>query len=222
MTHRYHNIAIITDQQAEGSPESEEEREPLNPTQTMTVPALRSPAQRTAPVAETGMVAAVVLAGEGADDSDTQDASRSTAETQTVPKPQPEMQPDMQISALIIEDTVELAEILQVTLQRMHLVTFHESHGNRAFDRFNEMNPDLVLLDIGLPDIPGWKVLENIKEHQREIGGRMPIVIVITAYGDPANRLVGKLHDVYSYLIKPFTPHEVERIVRSALSSVGG
>ena len=38
----------------------------------------------------------------------------------------------------------------------------------------------------------------------------MPAVIVITAYGDPANRLVGKLHGVYSYLIKPFTPHEVE------------
>jgi CheY-like chemotaxis protein len=186
------------------------------------IPALRSQSLRNAPVAETGMVAAIVLAGEGADDSDTQDASRTTAETQTAPRPQPEIQSTTQISALIVEDTPELAEILQVTLQRMHLLTVHESNGTRAFARYNEMNPDLVLLDIGLPDASGWKVLESIKESQREVGGRMPIVIVITAYGDPANRLVGKLHDVYSYLIKPFTPHEVEQIVRNALSSAAG
>ncbi|MBN8639299.1 MAG: hypothetical protein J0M07_28530 [Anaerolineae bacterium] len=71
---------------------------------------------------------------------------------------------------------------------------------------------------MSLPDIPGWKVLESIKERQKETGGAMPIVIVITAYGDPANRLVGKLHGVYSYLIKPFTPGDVEQIVRKALS----
>jgi len=42
---------------------------------------------------------------------------------------------------------------------------------------------------------------------------------VITAYGDPANRLVGKLQGVYDYLIKPFTSDEVERVVIGAINS---
>lgn len=220
MSQRY--SAIITDQQAEGSPESHEQREPLSSRQTMTIPALHTNSLRAAPVAETGVIAAVVLPGEGSDNSETQDAIRTSSEIQTAPASMPEVMTMSQVSALIIEDTYELAEILQVTLQRMHIATAHESHGGRAFDRYNEMHPDVLLLDIGLPDGPGWSVLERIKEQQHKSGGKMPAVIVITAYGDPANRLVGKLHGVDSYLIKPFTPHEVERTVQMALSSAAG
>ncbi len=220
MMRRYN--AIITDQQAEGSPESHEDREPASPKQSVFVPAARPTSLRSSPVAETGLIAAVVLPGEGADNSDTQDATRTTAETQTAPAPQPDMNATTQLSALIVEDTFELAEILQITLQRMHILTAHESRASRAATRFGEMNPDVVLLDIGLPDGPGWKLIETIKEHQRGTGARMPAIIVITAYGDPANRLVGKLHGVFSYLIKPFTPHEVEDAVRSAVSMIAG
>jgi CheY-like chemotaxis protein len=220
MSQRY--TAIITDQQAEGAPESHEAREPVSPKQTMVMPVLQTPAPRTAPVAETGVVRAVVLSGEGVDNNDIQDASRTSAETQTAPAPLPELTTTAQLTALIVEDTHELAEILQVTLQRMHIVAAHESNGSRAFARFNEMKPDVVLLDIGLPDGPGWNVLESIKDQQQKSGGKMPAVIVITAYGDPANRLVGKLHGVQSYLIKPFTPHEVERTIQTALTSAAG
>jgi CheY-like chemotaxis protein len=122
-------------------------------------------------------------------------------------------------AVLIVEDAFELAEILQLTLRRLKLRTAHESFGVRAAERFRELNPDVVLLDISLPDIPGWQVLESIKESTKEMGTRMPIVIVITAFGDPANRLIGKLQGVYRYLIKPFTPREVEQIVREALST---
>lgn len=222
MTKRFTYTAIITDQQAEGSPQSREEREPASPSQTTrTTPAVRPVSPRSNPAAETGVISAVVLPGEGADDSDTQDASRTTAETQTAPV-MPPVEQRTQLSALIVEDTQEIAEILQITLRRMGMITAHESHVSRAFARFYESKPDIVLLDIGLPDGTGWKVLDSIKEHQQQIGETMPIVIVITGYGDAANRLVGKLHGVYSYLVKPFTTHEVERLVRRALSGVVG
>jgi CheY-like chemotaxis protein len=222
MTKRFTYTAIITDQQAEGAPESREEREPTSPAQTtLTTPAVRPSPTRFNPTAETGVIAAVVLSGEGADSSDTQDASRTTAETQTSPV-MPLVEQRAPLSALIVEDTQEIAEILQITLRRMDMITAHESHVSRAFARFYDMKPDIVLLDIGLPDGTGWKVLDSIKEHQQQLGEPMPIVIVITGYGDAANRLVGKLHGVYSYLVKPFTTHEVERIVRRALSGVVG
>jgi CheY-like chemotaxis protein len=219
---RLAHSAIINDELAEGASNPQEVRESADLRQTLTVPRVREGAISRAPLAETGLIAAVVVPAEGADSSDVQDASRTTAERQMTPQPAHENGARSVPSALIIEDTVELAEVLAATLQRMDITTAHESHGNRAFARYGEMNPDLVLLDISLPDVTGWKVLESIKERQRETGGRMPIVIVITAYGDPANRLVGKLHGVHSYLVKPFTAEEVEQVVRSALSGSPG
>lgn len=137
----------------------------------------------------------------------------NTAET----TPAPEKADNVSLKGkkvLIVEDTVELAEVIQATLERMGVTALHETHGTKALDLFRDNKPDLVLLDIGLPDMIGWKLLDSIKELSKE---ERPRIVVITAYGDPANRLMGKLQDVESYLIKPFSPDEVERVVKKAL-----
>lgn len=119
---------------------------------------------------------------------------------------------------LIIEDAVELAEVIQATLEAMDIEAFHETHGERGVELFKKVQPDLLLLDIALPDTKGWKVLEKIKAFiQENTETNMPKVVIISAYGDPANRLMGKLQDVTRYLIKPFTPDEVENVVSGAL-----
>jgi two-component system alkaline phosphatase synthesis response regulator PhoP len=122
--------------------------------------------------------------------------------------------PEPTHTVLIVEDTVELAEIIQVTLESLHLKVFHETHGNKAIEIYKTEQPDLVLLDIALPDTTGWKVLDTIREAP---GDRRPLIIVITAYGDPANRLMGKLQGIHSYLTKPLMPDEIEKAVVKAL-----
>ena len=127
---------------------------------------------------------------------------------------------DMPVShtVLIIEDAVELAEVIEATLESMGIQSHHETHGERGFEQFKKIKPKLVLLDIALPDTKGWKILERIKTYTQETPeADMPKVVIISAYGDPANRLMGKLQDINRYLIKPFTPDEVERVVSSAL-----
>jgi CheY-like chemotaxis protein len=119
-------------------------------------------------------------------------------------------------SVLILEDTTELAEVIQATLERLDMKVAIETHGGKALSHYESVKPDVVLLDLGLPDMNGWKFLETIKEKYKS---DLPVIIVITAYGDPANRLVGKLQGVYDYLIKPFTSDEVERVVTGALKS---
>ncbi|MBN1202609.1 MAG: response regulator [Anaerolineae bacterium] len=116
---------------------------------------------------------------------------------------------------LIVEDTTELAEVLRVTLEQMNLQVWCETHGSRALEVYHNEHPDLVLLDIALPDTTGWKVLDTIKKQRR--GEKKPLIVVITAYGDPANRLMGKLQGVHSYLIKPLNPQEVRKTVAEAL-----
>jgi two-component system alkaline phosphatase synthesis response regulator PhoP len=124
--------------------------------------------------------------------------------------------PDPTHKVLIVEDTVELAEVIQVTLERLNLQVFHETHGNRALEVYDAEHPDLVLLDIALPDVTGWQVLQTIQAKPYE--GKSPVIVVITAYGDPANRLMGKLQDIHGYLIKPLQPDEIENVVVEVLN----
>jgi CheY-like chemotaxis protein len=200
---------------AEGSPGQQSLPSLKSSLRTGIMPALPVTNERAAPAAETGTVEAV--AAEGRENIDSQDAMRTTAEQQVSPARQEESTRTMTPSILIIEDSAELAEIIAATLQRLNMTTSHETHGMKAFDRFHELRPDVLLLDIGLPDMTGWKLLESIKEEQGD--RKMPKVIVITAYGDPANRLIGKLQNVHDYLIKPFTADEVEKVVLGALNS---
>lgn len=117
--------------------------------------------------------------------------------------------------ALIIEDTEDIAVILQITLGTIGFETRHAPNGAQALKIFGERRPDLVLLDIGMPDMNGWQVLESIKKQFPD--ANMP-VIVLTAFDDPANKLIGKLQNlVFRYLTKPFDPDALRRTAREAV-----
>ena len=126
-----------------------------------------------------------------------------------------EGRPYLNYTVLVIEDSVELGDLIRLTLERMNLKVFHETHGTQALDVYHAIHPDLVLLDIALPDMTGWNILEAIREQQR--GDRSPVILVVTAYGDPANRLMGKLQGVQDYLVKPLTPDKIEQAIARAL-----
>ena len=209
---------------AEGSPKANEALEPASRLHTATFKAVIDESEKAKSAAETGLVSAVNLNAEGKDNDDIQDSALSSGETEPEMAKEKKMLPksDKPTTVLIVEDTLELAEIISATLERMDMKTVHETHGNRALTKFNELNPEVVLLDIGLPDMTGWKIMDAIKQRLEETNGRMPIVIVITAYDDPANRLVGKLQGIHSYLIKPFTSDEIEKAVTQALSGAAG
>lgn len=200
--------------EAEGSPG--DMQEPSNPLRTSTLPAINDTPEPAR--GETGLSRIVRLGVEGEDDNEAQDASLTKDET-ALPKSarEPATRDITGSPVLIVEDTVELAEVIQATLEGIGLEAQYATHGKTGLEKLKTFNPQLILLDIGLPDITGWKMLDHIKAHYENDAASMPTVIIITAYGDPANRLIGKLQNIHSYLIKPFTPDQVERIVSMAL-----
>lgn len=202
----------------EGASASQEPAEKHSRFDAVTVPAVRLPS-RGGPAGETGMIPAVRFVAESDDHAEGQDASRTTAENHAVPVSNPDLNTNGHIDplVLIIEDSLELAQLIQITLKRNHIRSIIETSGSRALERYREMKPDIVLLDLGLPDMTGWKVLDEIRETS-QADGSMPIVIVVSAYGDAANRLVGKLQNVHGYLVKPFTSEDIIRAVRQALN----
>jgi len=117
--------------------------------------------------------------------------------------------------ALIVEDTDEIADIMRMTLDSIGIQSHHVNNGITAVEYLAEHVPDILLLDIGLPGMSGWEVLETIKTRYPE--ARFP-VIVLTAFGDPANRLIGRFQKhVVRYFVKPFEVRELADAVREAL-----
>lgn len=206
----------VIDALAEGDPHDHDLLEPFHPLKTSIMPVIvaQQPSN-----AETGVLPSLEISQESRESTEGQDASRTADEPapSTAAYPVIASAPDKVPTILIVEDATELAEVIQATLERINMVTFHETHGERALTLLHDKNPDVVLLDINLPDMTGWKILDSIKEKHDQTQTQMPIVIVISAYGDPANRLIGKLMGIHSYLIKPFTADEVERSVTEAL-----
>lgn len=220
MSQKTSQSPIEISSKAEGDPDERERLEPPTHLRTSTVPAIRG--SDLVSVSDTGVNFTVEFGTESHDTDETQDASLTTDE-KTLPKhtatdtSKQTMPLEITKPVLIVEDTVELAEVIQATLEGMDIQSVHETHGKSGIERLQDVNPDIIIMDIGLPDITGWKMLDHIKDHYADSESAIPAIIVITAYGDPANRLIGKLQNIHSYLIKPFTPDQVENVVGMAI-----
>ena len=107
----------------------------------------------------------------------------------------------MQPNILIVDDTIEFGELVQASLKRSGIDADYVCNGYDALDYLNQRMPDAMLLDIGMPGMSGWAVLDEIKIRYPQ--ANFP-VIVLTAFNDPANKLVGKFQQqVYRYFTKP-------------------
>lgn len=115
---------------------------------------------------------------------------------------------------LVVEDTYEMAQLMLLSLERGGFMAVHVEDGESALEYLNSRTPDLVLLDLNLPGVSGWDVMKYLVENHGT--GTIP-VIVTTAYGDSANKVIGKLQNVYKYMVKPFKPHELISTVEEAL-----
>lgn len=104
---------------------------------------------------------------------------------------------------LIAEDEPEIAEVLAAYLKREGFRTVHAPDGRRALDMHLALKPDLVLLDIQMPLVDGWKVLSEIR-----VRGNTP-VIMLTAMDQDIDKLMGLRIGADDYIVKPFNPAEV-------------
>lgn len=115
---------------------------------------------------------------------------------------------------LLVEDNDDIAGYVKLFLEALELDTHHAGDADAALAYLESNRPDLILLDIGLPGKSGWQLLEMIKEH---VTRDKIHVIVVTAFTDPANRLVGKLQHVDAYLNKPYEFAQLKKVVGEVL-----
>jgi DNA-binding response OmpR family regulator len=119
---------------------------------------------------------------------------------------------------LIVEDDKPLRELLKVRLEKQHYEVSSAANGQTALDLCKELHPDVMLLDVNLPDILGVDVLEAIKSSPKEYGSPKVIVLTGIAYSidDPKERWARE-YDVADFLAKPFDYEELLKKIELAL-----
>ena len=114
-----------------------------------------------------------------------------------------------------IEDEPEMIDLVRLILSRKGYEVHGANGGREGLELVSREQPDLVLLDLMMPDIDGWDVYQQLKAE--EITRDIP-VIIITAKAQSIDRVLG-LHiaKVDDYISKPFSPQElldrVERVM---------
>ncbi len=115
------------------------------------------------------------------------------------------------VLVLIAEDAPEIADILAAYLARSGMRSVHAADGARALELHLALKPDLVLLDIQMPQVNGWQVLSQIRQR-----GNTP-VILLTALDQDVDKLTGLRIGADDYVVKPFNPAEVVARVQAVL-----
>lgn len=117
-----------------------------------------------------------------------------------------------------IEDEPDMIDLIQVILESKGYQVIGAHGGKRGLEAVRTHKPDLVLLDLMMPDIDGWEVYQQLKADKET----QPIpVIVVTAKAQSIDKVLG-LHiaKVDDYITKPFSPQELLESIDRVLQSL--
>ena len=118
---------------------------------------------------------------------------------------------------LMIEDDNRLATMVGDYLRQSGYGFTHAPDGNSGLEALDNSEPDLVILDLMLPDIDGLEVCRRIKSRSVNSNKSNVAVLMLTAKGDPMDRIIGLEIGADDYLPKPFEPRELLARIRAVL-----
>ncbi|MBK5204987.1 MAG: response regulator transcription factor [Polaromonas sp.] len=120
---------------------------------------------------------------------------------------------------LMIEDDARLAAMVGEYLRQSGYGFSHAADGASGLAALQASPPDLVILDLMLPDMDGLEICRRIKGQASDAAP--PAVLMLTAKGDPMDRIVGLEIGADDYLPKPFEPRELLARIRAVLRRGG-
>ena len=117
----------------------------------------------------------------------------------------------MAISILVVEDDRNIAELLQMYLEKEGYAVTVAADGGQGLSKFRAIKPDLVLLDVMMPVMDGWAVCKAIRAE-----GKTP-VIMLTAKSETDDKVTGLKTGADDYITKPFEMKEVLARIEAVL-----
>lgn len=125
------------------------------------------------------------------------------------------MVPAEMYQVIYIEDNPDMVQLVELVLDDQRYEIHSALDGETGLQMIHQEPPDLILLDLMLPDLSGWAIYRAVKEDRflREIP-----IIVITAKNAPIDRVLGEhIAKVQVYITKPFSPNDLRDAVKRTL-----
>ena len=119
------------------------------------------------------------------------------------------------IKILVVDDDSNICELLRLYLEKEKFTVVTAADGQQALDTFDSEQPDLILLDVMMPQLDGWQVCREIRKKSQ-----CPIIMV-TAKGELFDRVLGLELGADDYIVKPFEAKEVIARIRAVLRRSG-
>ncbi|WP_300727541.1 response regulator transcription factor [uncultured Bacteroides sp.] len=120
------------------------------------------------------------------------------------------------LKILFADDDLKYVMILKRFLEAEGYEVFYAGNGRIALEQYPEVNPDLVLLDINMPEMNGYEVARQIREHDRHV-----LIFFLTDRSDKTDRLEGFKVRANDYLAKPFYPEELIARIKERFDMIG-
>lgn len=117
---------------------------------------------------------------------------------------------------LVVDDELTLLNTVQAYLEQEGYTVQTAVNGRDALHIFHTFQPDLIVLDIMLPEIDGLEVLRQLRQESDVY------VIMLTARADEMDKVVGLTVGADDYVTKPFSPRELVARIKAALRRMGG
>ena len=121
----------------------------------------------------------------------------------------------MAVSVLIVEDDRNIAELLQMYLEKEGYAATVAFDGGKGLEKFRAIKPDLVLMDVMMPVMDGWTLCRAIRAESQ-----VP-VIMLTAKGETDDKVTGLKTGADDYITKPFEMKEVLARIEAVLRRTG-
>ena len=115
---------------------------------------------------------------------------------------------------LVVDDEASIRRILETRLSIIGYKVITASDGEEALLLTRKETPNLIILDVMMPKLDGYGVCQEVRKESE-----VPI-IMLTALGDVADRIIGLELGADDYVMKPFSPKELEARIKSILRNL--
>ena len=122
-----------------------------------------------------------------------------------------ETKPNEQLNVVIVEDNDDSRALLEKLLRLDGHQVIAAADGRAGFEAIERERPDVVLLDIGLPEMDGFEVARRVRSDLRDQAIRL---VALTGYGRADDRAAVKAAGFNEHLVKPVDPQELTRILQ--------
>lgn len=113
-----------------------------------------------------------------------------------------------------VDDDLDMLEIVKTILERAGYEVISVSSGLKCLDKLKEVKPDLVLLDIMLPDLSGWDVYTRIRKKDKKL--KVAFFSIVEVSPERKSELI--LRGLSDYITKPFAKDELVKRVKAMVN----